>query len=144
MTPEEVVSKVATRLYDGYGPADVRDGVSNLRCMYRTPYGKSCAVGCLIPDDVYDPNIEGTVMGSLYVQDGLFHAYIGACERREVLAHVLNASGIPATEAMLAFLQRMQEAHDNLPNWHGHKYVGPHPQDVWTQVQLWNSRQEDF
>lgn len=28
-------------------------------CLYRSPAGLSCAIGCLIPDDVYDPSIEG-------------------------------------------------------------------------------------
>ena len=27
-------------------------------CMYRGPDGTSCAVGCLIPDDKYNPNME--------------------------------------------------------------------------------------
>jgi hypothetical protein len=29
------------------------------RCSYRTTDGAKCAVGCLIPDDLYDPRIEG-------------------------------------------------------------------------------------
>lgn len=28
-------------------------------CAYRGPRGLSCAVGCLIPDDKYNPNLEG-------------------------------------------------------------------------------------
>lgn len=28
-------------------------------CLYRNPDGLSCAAGCLIPDDQYDPNMEG-------------------------------------------------------------------------------------
>ena len=27
-------------------------------CLYRGPNGTKCAVGCLIPDDLYDPSME--------------------------------------------------------------------------------------
>lgn len=30
-----------------------------LRCLYRGPGGRKCAVGCLIPDEKYTSNIEG-------------------------------------------------------------------------------------
>lgn len=33
-----------------------RDG--NVLCVYRTAEGLSCAVGCLIPDDMYTPAME--------------------------------------------------------------------------------------
>jgi hypothetical protein len=29
------------------------------KCCYRTEDGRMCAVGCLIPDEEYDPGIEG-------------------------------------------------------------------------------------
>lgn len=28
-------------------------------CVYRAPNGDRCAVGCLIPDDLYSPDMEG-------------------------------------------------------------------------------------
>ncbi len=28
-------------------------------CAYRGDEGRQCAIGCLIPDDEYDPNMEG-------------------------------------------------------------------------------------
>lgn len=34
-------------------------------CRYRTPGGCACALGCLIPDHLYDPRIEGCSAYSL-------------------------------------------------------------------------------
>ena len=42
-------------------------------CMYRNPSGLKCAVGCLIPDELYDPRMDnGGVSGkglSLLLQE---------------------------------------------------------------------------
>ena len=32
---------------------------SNGDCVYRGSHGRKCAIGCLIPDELYDPSIEG-------------------------------------------------------------------------------------
>lgn len=37
-------------------------------CMYRGPGGTSCAVGCLIPDELYDSLIEN--FGSNHIMEG--------------------------------------------------------------------------
>ena len=29
------------------------------QCVYRSPDNLKCAIGCLIPDDAYDPKLEG-------------------------------------------------------------------------------------
>ena len=34
-------------------------GIQSKLCRYRTADGKKCAVGCLIPDDRYTPDLEG-------------------------------------------------------------------------------------
>ncbi len=34
-------------------------------CVFRTAQGLQCAIGCLIPDQVYHPNIEGMTVRSL-------------------------------------------------------------------------------
>lgn len=38
-------------------------------CLYRAPKGRSCAVGCLIPNDQYESNFENTGVRAL-VGDG--------------------------------------------------------------------------
>lgn len=56
-TAQEVFDRVATHLLKQGGCAT--DGES---CMYRSGNGKTCAVGCLIPDNLYDYAIEGSVV----------------------------------------------------------------------------------
>lgn len=64
MTPQEIFDKVATHLLTQNHKAQTlladTNGDSSLACAYRSYDGRSCAVGCLIPDDMYDPAIEGT------------------------------------------------------------------------------------
>ena len=40
-----------------------------LACLYRTPDGRRCAVGCLIPDNRYDPAFEQTGIGGMNEAD---------------------------------------------------------------------------
>lgn len=68
------------------------------RCAYRGDGGAMCAVGCLIPDDVYDPSMEGRSAGEVM---RMLHGV------RE-LASVSQALGV--SHAMLSALQN---AHDN-------------------------------
>jgi len=42
--------------------AGVKSDYGNIRCCYRTPDGLKCAVGILIPDDRYEPDMEGLVL----------------------------------------------------------------------------------
>jgi len=48
--------------------ADERDPESGAKiCYYRKPGNGSCAVGCLIPDELYDPEMEGTSVYPLLI-----------------------------------------------------------------------------
>lgn len=38
-------------------------------CRYRDPEGRSCAIGCLIPNDAYKPEMEGGDVGDLIKKD---------------------------------------------------------------------------
>lgn len=50
------------------GRVAVIDGVG---CAYRTPEGLKCAVGALIPDNLYNPNIENKSVMSYEVRQCL-------------------------------------------------------------------------
>ena len=54
MTRQEVFDTVATHLMTQRERASL-----NGQCQYKDPEGLKCAVGCLIPDDVYSPQMEG-------------------------------------------------------------------------------------
>jgi hypothetical protein len=71
-------------------------------CMYRGEEGRSCAVGCLIPDEMYDPSIERKIYDMFNVSDNSY---------REAIYEYLGG------EEHVKFLRLMQLAHDNTENW---------------------------
>lgn len=46
-------------------------------CMYRGPNGTMCAVGCLIPDDRYSPNLERETADQLIMYHSMLIQYLG-------------------------------------------------------------------
>lgn len=77
MNKQEIFDKVATHLLtqgkqSRLNPEDTR-GI----CAYRSKDGSKCAAGCLIPDDVYDPRMEGnlitTLIGGVWLGDELLN-----------------------------------------------------------------------
>lgn len=55
MTPQEFFTKTVQHLRKQGHRALGADG----RCAYRAPNGDMCAIGCHIPDELYDPQMEG-------------------------------------------------------------------------------------
>lgn len=61
LNKQQVFDKVASHLL----AQKLTSSKSNLvggTCLYRGPNGTKCAVGCLIPDDLYDAKMEGTAV----------------------------------------------------------------------------------
>ena len=56
MTPQEIFDTVARHLFAQGTRA--HDEITD-QCRYRGPGGTKCAVGCLIPDEAYDSEMEG-------------------------------------------------------------------------------------
>jgi hypothetical protein len=71
-------------------------------CLYKTPDGKSCAVGCLSKDEFYSPSLE----------------HQGA-ENEDVLATVALSLGVPQEVLPTKLLTSLQVLHDtvNPRNW---------------------------
>lgn len=65
LTLQEIFDKVAHHLLTQNKRAT---GESDTFCMYRTPEGLKCAVGCLIPDELYNKKIEGKSIGTLFLE----------------------------------------------------------------------------
>lgn len=65
-------------------------------CAYRGAKGRSCVVGCLIPDSEYSPELEG--------------GGVSALPRKLVLALIPEAGSY---EKAAKFLERAQDIHDN-------------------------------
>ncbi len=60
MTPQEVYDKVKTHLLTQGKRAVVEDHPNVYpEGVYRTAAGLKCAIGCLIPDELYNPDLEG-------------------------------------------------------------------------------------
>jgi len=89
MTDQELFDRVATHLLM-QGRRAMRGGMGSDYCAYRSPDGLTCAIGCLIPDERYDPELEG--------QSATSYA-------------VLNAAGLTGEQARLASV--LQHIHDD-------------------------------
>ena len=63
MTPQEIFDTVARHLFT-QGERSIAASTDyyedDVNCMYRSPSGMTCAVGCLIPDAAYLPSMEGS------------------------------------------------------------------------------------
>lgn len=53
MEPQEIFNKVATHLF-----TQGEQARNDTACLYRAKDNKKCAVGCLIPDEMYIPEME--------------------------------------------------------------------------------------
>lgn len=70
-------------------------------CMYRGEEGRMCAVGCLITDENYTPEIEWTLVSSmLRTKNGR-------------LAAALEKSGVPLTPLAIELMHELQSVHDH-------------------------------
>ena len=116
-TRQELFTKVATHLLTQNAKSlmpgtSADDGV----CAYRGEKGLMCAVGCLIPDSLYQPTLEKKAVTALCIKDVLAEAgvdhgdnrllynlqYIHDCSRvnlwRERLNHLAKEDGLTMPE----------------------------------------------
>jgi len=78
-------------------------------CRYRGPEGLKCAIGALIPDDLYDARIEGKAVG--WIAAKLFGSKLPWTEHsmlRDILEKAVGAKCIADFE----FLASLQRIHD--------------------------------
>lgn len=54
-TSQSIFDKVATHLFT---QGVQSKSPTNRKCLYRGPNNTSCAVGCLIPDELYEPEMD--------------------------------------------------------------------------------------
>jgi len=92
MDTQAVVDKVLKHLWD-QGECS-RDPFGS-ECAYRGRNGTKCAIGILIPDDIYSPNMEGM-------------SFLMLCQRYDVVA------ALPEIQAIKQVGEVLQQLHDNL------------------------------
>lgn len=88
ITKQEIFDTVVRHLW-AQGEQAIDRGV----CQYRAPGGLKCAVGILIPDDKYDPKMDG----SMILREVMFRVELG--------------------QEHFGFLSELQAAHDTCHNW---------------------------
>ena len=67
-------------------------------CFYQGKGNLKCAIGCLIPDDIYQKDMEGKSVTELLEEFPVVSTYLGS-----------------ATQGRLIFLTRLQDIHDLEP-----------------------------
>jgi hypothetical protein len=93
MNNQEIFDKVATHLFAQGERAHVSGS-----CRYRTEDGLKCAVGCLIPDEMYSDLMEDTSIHSFPDQFPDVYEYLGG-------------------EQTIILLSDLQSIHDWPQNW---------------------------
>lgn len=90
---QEVFDRVVTHLAQQGEPALCMllqgDETEEYSCAYRTPDGKMCAAGCLIPDEKYKPEFENATFSG-----------------------VLLSSTLTCDPDLVDFIENLQMAHD--------------------------------
>jgi len=79
-------------------------------CVYRSEDGLKCAIGCLIPDDEYDDNIEGISIGAFVCEN----LELDSKEKLVLLNNILKKEAIDVDEyfGLLKDLQNVHDFHD--------------------------------
>ena len=104
MTGQEIFDTVLAHLRkQGRASRTIAGG-----CRYRGPDGTACAVGCLIPDELYDPMIEGLGVGRIIEAVVPDYRQDQTQELLPVFARIKNHIGAEH----LPLLNELQEAHD--------------------------------
>ena len=60
MKPQEIFNTVINHLY-----TQKKKSIENKQCLYHGPKNTKCAVGCLIPDELYLPEFDTTNSASV-------------------------------------------------------------------------------
>lgn len=68
MNRQESFNHICRNLIAASAPSVYRDDtIEETKCQYRGEDGAKCAVGWLIPDDLYNPHMEGKTVLRLFV-----------------------------------------------------------------------------
>lgn len=94
MRRQEIFDAVVEHFIQQGAPAVIRLTNGGVTCCYRTIDGLKCAIGALIPDDLYVPEMEGESVSSL------FHAF------------PLEAKAAGLSRSSARFFDALQKAHD--------------------------------
>ncbi len=100
MNHQEIFDKVVTHARKQNAKAIL--GVGVLDCRYRMDDGKQCFFGCLIPDNLYDPKMEGKGIRREMGDNNLI-----------LFGKVLDFLEVDRESDDIRFLSRLQGIHDH-------------------------------
>lgn len=104
MNRQEVFNKVSTHLL-----SQMRQALGkNYFYAYKTKDGLKCAIGCLIPDNLYDPKIEGLTIRDIMEISSQILFSKNILEFKNILETELG----PLNNDDLIFLKDLQLIHD--------------------------------
>lgn len=86
-------------------------------CSYRDYNGLSCAIGCLIPDEIYNDKIEGYIFGDLLnIKNHTRFNHLSSIVKKELI-QILNPLTYELDSLMLG--DKLQSIHDmdDVVNW---------------------------
>lgn len=118
MNPQEIFETVKNHLLTQGKKAKAASTFNT--CKYRTQDGLKCAVGCLIPDDKYMPEFDGSASIGIYTTDLNTFVEINngtkQCSNPEIAKSFISAIEDTVgelTPAKLSLLGQLQNIHDN-------------------------------
>lgn len=118
MTDKQAIfDKVARHLLTQREKAQEYSVISGSSCRYRTEDGQKCAIGCLIPDELYDSVMEGVAADNVeFVLKPLMEAGVIS---KEDFAEAEHKAAYGRVSPLRFFLSRLQGIHDDLsvPEW---------------------------
>jgi len=82
MTYQEMFDKVCAHLLTQNKKAMDYEGI----CRYRSDDGTKCAIGCLIPDDLYEKELEGKGVRELILSEFKFSSYLQQFDLKFLIA----------------------------------------------------------
>lgn len=130
LTEQQVYERIVQRLTDGRGRAAQQRPLREAVCRYRVGQradGLPCAVGCLIANEHYHPDLELEPAMELQIEtpEGRPPCWFSWNQNihRRSLSKALEFSGVPATEYTLDLLLAAQDVHDDPSCWDKEKGV---------------------
>jgi hypothetical protein len=97
LTDQEVFDRVATHLLTQRKKAEDQTGM----CVYRGPEGAKCALGCLIPDELYEPRFEGADLRVMVAEN--------ISQNRELLAYLQDIHDSESVDRWAYYLRHAAE-----------------------------------
>lgn len=93
-----------------------RRALNGITCAYRGEAGRTCAVGCLIPDALYDPTMEGHGAVSVLDRSPELVAHLGIAAVHEAPGPSAASFGVPGPPTQdVELLRDLQSVHDQMP-----------------------------